>query len=154
MPRPPWTRVEVDALLAKHGSAYAAAEAAGITRQRLSQIMRALGYPAREGGRKPERDSARPAFDLTPADIAALKALQPPYPEPLAARIRAVLATWWRLPERPALAIPAVRGATTPVAVRLDGKALRRLDRERGEASRGAFLRAVVEVLKKVSKGA
>lgn len=87
----------------------------------------------------------RPAFDLTADDLRALRALPPPYPERRDERIRAVLATWWARAERPALVVPTERGAATSTPVRLDAKSLRRLDRERGEASRGAWLRAIVD---------
>jgi hypothetical protein len=89
----------------------------------------------------------RPCFDLSEDDMRALAALPPPYPEHRDERIRAVLAAWWARRDRPDLVIPEERGPTRPVPVRLGAKALRRLDRERGEASRGAWLRAVVEVM-------
>jgi hypothetical protein len=88
--------------------------------------------------------AARPSFDLSADDLRALAALPPPYPESRDERIRALLAAWWARKDRPDLVIPTERGQTRPVPVRLGARALRRLDRERGEASRGAWLRAIV----------
>jgi hypothetical protein len=88
----------------------------------------------------------RPCFDLSEDDLRALSALPPPYPESRDERIRAVLAAWWTRTDRPDLVVPTERRVTRPVPVRLGARALRRLDRERGEATRGAWLRAVVDV--------
>ena len=90
----------------------------------------------------------RPCFDLTEDDLAVLAALPPPYPAPRDARIRALLAAWWAHTDRPALAVLEVRGATRSVPVRIDGPTLARVDRNRGEATRGAWLRAVVEAMR------
>lgn len=89
--------------------------------------------------------AARPAFDLTEDDLRALMALPPPYPERRDERIRAVLAAWWAHADRPGLVAPTERGVVTSTPVRLAPKALRRLDRERGDVSRGAYLRAIID---------
>ena len=87
----------------------------------------------------------RPCFDLTPDDLRALAALPPPYPRRRDERIRALLAAWWARPRR--LKVPTERGQARSVPVRLDGATLVRVDRERGEVTRGAWLRAVVDAL-------
>jgi hypothetical protein len=91
----------------------------------------------------------RPCFDLTEDDLRALAALPPPYPETRDARIRALLAAWWARPRR--LTVPTERGPTRSVHVRL-GEALARVDRERGEATRGAWLRAVLDAMKETTR--
>lgn len=82
---------------------------------------------------------------MTAEDEAALRSLPPPYPEARDERIRAVLAAWWTRADRPAIAAPSYRGPTRSVPVRLGAKMLRRLDKERGDLSRGAYLRAAID---------
>ena len=95
--------------------------------------------------RPPSPTAIRPCFDLTEDDLRAIAALPPPYPEARDERIRAVLAAWWARDERPVLLPPTGRGQTRSVPVRLDAATLARVERERGEATRGAWLRAIVE---------
>lgn len=95
--------------------------------------------------RPPSPTADRPSFDLSEDDLRALAALPPPYPDARDERIRALLAAWWARTDRPGLAPPEERGATRPVPVRLGAKALQRLDRERGEVTRGAWLRAIID---------
>ena len=97
--------------------------------------------------RPPSPTAIRPCFDLTADDLAAIAALPPPYPERRDERIRALLAAWWARDERPVLSPPTERGRTRSVPVRLGAAALRRVERERGEATRGAWLRVVVEAM-------
>lgn len=96
--------------------------------------------------RPPSPTAIRPCFDLTADDLTALAALPPPYPERRDERIRALLAAWWAQP-RESLTVLTERGQTRSVPVRLDAATLRRVERERGEATRGAWLRAVVEAM-------
>lgn len=97
--------------------------------------------------RPPSSAAVRPCFDLSEDDLRALAALPPPYPEARDERIRSLLAAWWARPTRPVLRPPDARGATRSVPVRLDAATLARVERERGEVTRGAWLRAIVEAM-------
>lgn len=64
-----WTRAEVDALLAKHGTPAKAAAAAGVSRQAFSNTMKTLGYPRRRKGQppRPTANGSRSVYLYLPA---------------------------------------------------------------------------------------
>lgn len=91
----------------------------------------------------------RPAFDLTEADIAALDGLPHPWPATRNERIATLLTVHYGAPSLSRARVepdPAdIRGDTTLVRARVRAPLLAALDADRGPASRGAYLRGILE---------
>lgn len=91
----------------------------------------------------------RPAFDLTEDDVAALDGLPPPWPAARNECIETLLSVHFNTPKPARLRVEPdsadIRGSTTPVRARIRAKLLADLDDERGAATRGAYLRGILE---------
>lgn len=101
-------------------------------------------------------EHVRPSLDLSEDDLLALASLPPPFPAmPRDAVIRALVATRYALPLvlRPPVVSPVNREHCAAVKVRLPRTVLFAFDAERGEVSRGAFFRGILDTYTKSAKG-